>query len=77
MLPAAVAVTESEADVMGAPGVGCGLPVCGGVVVTVFGDDEPQPGKRDEAANASAPWRTCLRVSELAGGAKRLAKRKV
>ena len=58
MKPAEVAVTEREAEVMGLEGVGWGL-----VLEVPPPDepeeedpvDEPQPGRREEAATASAP----------------------
>ena len=59
MVPVAVAVMESEASVMDP--VGAGWVPSGGVGVgptgvVVEGElDEPQPGRREEAARASAP----------------------
>jgi hypothetical protein len=64
MEPAELAVTESEAEVRGPEGVGCGLlfeEPPPGEPEEEDTDDEPQPGRRDDAARASAPFMACRR----------------
>jgi len=62
MEPAEVAVTASEAEVMGPEGMGCVLeepppfpPVPPVPPVEPEDAAEPQPGRSEEAARASAP----------------------
>lgn len=56
MEPAEVAVTESEAEVMGPEGVGWGFVFEEPPPVEPEDKDEaPQPGRREDAAMARAP----------------------
>jgi hypothetical protein len=56
MEPAEVAVTESEAEVMDPEGMGWVLEeLPPGELEEEDAEDEPQPGRREEAARASAP----------------------
>ena len=53
--PADVAVTVSEACVIGPLGVGWGFEFDGGVVEVELTDEVPQPGTTEEAASANIP----------------------
>ena len=58
MEPAELAVTESEAEVMDPEGVGWGLPfeaLPPGEPEEEEVVEDPQPGRREDAASASAP----------------------